>query len=110
MNKKVNIGEFNQQVTWRQPVKTTGTKGNIKRTYSDYKTDFVQVEPAALNETELAGRMQYTETYVITAHFDGSITNNYQVVYNGEDYNLLHKPTPLNLNTFMQVKAVKIED
>ena len=108
-NEKINIGDFTEQITWRQPAKTTGSMGNINRSYTNYKTDYVDVVPVTLGENEISGRMQYSQTYVFTAHYDANINNKYQIIYESEDYNII-KLEKLNLKRFLRVTATKIED
>ena len=108
-NEQINPGNFTEQVVWQQPTKATGTMGNITRSFTAYKTDWVEVLPVAINEAEQSNRMQYLETYTFTAHYDSAIRNTWQLTYNGEDYNIL-KLEPLNLKRFLRATAVKIED
>ena len=106
----INIGDFTEKVTWRQPVKTTGSKGNTNRSYSDYKTDFVHIASTSTGESEISGRMQDTEVYNLYAHYDSSITNNFQAQYDGEDFDILGKPEKLNMGRFLKVTIRKIKD
>lgn len=104
---KINIGDFNEQVTWRQPVSDKDTFGQTQRTFSLYKTDFVSVDPVTIDENEVSNRLQYMQTYNFTGHYDANINNNYQLKYNNENYEIV-RIEYLNLKRFMRVTATII--
>ena len=83
---KINIGNFNESITWQAPTPAKNTFGQTDRTFADYKTDWAEVNPVALAEGEISNRLQYSETYVFTTHYDSAINNKYQIKYEGEDY------------------------
>jgi SPP1 family predicted phage head-tail adaptor len=105
----INPGDFNEQITWQAPTAAKDSFGQNKRTFADYKVDWVGVAPLTINEAEISNRLQYTETYVFTAHYDSAINNKYQLQYNGDDYNI-KKLEILNLKRFLRVTATKIEE
>lgn len=106
---KINIGNFNESVTWMQPVSVKDSYGQTQRTFTELKTDLVSVDPVTLGENEISMRLQYAQTYDFTGHYDANVNNKYQLQYNSENYNIL-KIEYLNMKRFMRVTATLIED
>ena len=106
---KINIGNFYEEITWRQPSGSKDSFGQTNYTYSDYKTDYADIQAATLAEGVVSERLQYSETYTFTTHYDAAVTNNFQIQYNGEKYNII-KIEYLNLKRFMRTTAEKIND
>lgn len=105
----INSGNFNEQIIWMAPVAVKDSFGQTKRSFSQYKTDFAEVNPLTIDEMPVASRIQYTETYTFTTFYDSAINNKYQIKYNNEDFNIL-KIERLNMKIFQRVTAIKIED
>lgn len=103
----INVGDFTEQITWKVPAKTRDSFGQTIRTFSTLKTDWVDVQPVAINESEISNRLQYTEIYNFTGHNEPAINNTYQIEYNSAQYNII-KIQRLNLNRFIRVTASKI--
>jgi len=115
LNKKImkkesiNSGNFTEQIAWMQPVAVKDSYVQTKRTFSQYKTDFAEVNPLTIDEMPVASRIQYSETYTFTTFYDAAINSKYQITYNSENYNIL-KIEKINMFLFMRVTAIKIED
>jgi len=103
----VNIGDFNELITWMAPTDYKDSMGQTIRSFTAYKTDWAEVSPVSIAETELSNRLQYGETYTFTTHYDAIITNTHQISYEGDDYNIL-AIQKLNMKIFMRVTATKI--
>lgn len=106
-NENINIGNFNEPITWQAPTLTTAASGQKLRSFADYKTVYADVSPLTINEGEVSARIQYAETYAFTTHYDAAINSRYQVRYNGESYNIIKLET-LNLKRFTRATATKI--
>jgi SPP1 family predicted phage head-tail adaptor len=105
----INSGNFTEKIIWMQPTAVKDSFGQTKRTFSEYKTDFVQVDTLKAEERPMAQRIQYTKTISITTFYDSIINTKYQVTYENETYNIL-EIEPLNYKAFMRVVAIKLED
>jgi SPP1 family predicted phage head-tail adaptor len=103
----INIGDFNEQIIWMQPVAAKDSFGQSKRTFTPFKTTWANVQPVSVGETEMSNRLQYAETYSFTTHFDSAINNTFQLTYNAEQYNI-SRIEKLNLSRFIRVTASKI--
>jgi len=105
----INTGNFIEKITWMQPVAAKDSFAQTKRTFTQYKTDFVQVDPVKIEERPMAQRVQYTKTISVTAFYDPAINSKYQITYENDTYNIL-EIEPVNFKTFMRVVAIKLED
>lgn len=91
------------------PTAVKDSYGQTKRTFAEYRTDFVQVEPVKGDELPVMSRMQYVEGYVFTGWNDETVTNNYQIEYGGVKYNIV-KIERVGMKMFMKVLGVKVEE
>lgn len=107
INEQINIGDFNEQVTWRQPTAAKDSKGQVIRSFVDYRTDWVAIAHGAQSEAETANKMGTTDSLTITAHYEAAIDNTWQAVYNGNEYNLM-PPMLINNRRFMKINAIKL--
>ena len=106
-SENINIGDFNEQLTWLQPTETKDSFGQVIRSFVDYRTDWVEVSPAGQSETETANRLNASEILVFTTHYDPAMESTWQVRYNNNEYNIL-KPIPVNGYRFMKTTAYKL--
>lgn len=108
-SESINIGDFNEQITWKTQTSAKGSKGNTVHSYTEYKIDFAEVNPVNLGEAEIDKRIQYAQTYTFTTHFDAVINTKYQIEYNTEAYDII-RIEYLNLNRFMRTTAIKRDE
>jgi head-tail adaptor len=105
----INSGNFTEKIIWMQPGAVKDSFAQTRRTFSEYKADFVQIDAVKMDERPVAQRVQFTKTIRVTSFYDSKIDSTYQITYENKTYNIL-EIEPLNFKIFMQIVAIKMEE
>ena len=106
-NERINIGDFNDFITWMEPTSSRAPSGQTLRSFAAYRTALADVKPAIIAEGEMSGRVQYAENYTFTTHYDAAINSKWQIVWGLDNYNII-RIEKLNLSRFIRVTGSKI--
>lgn len=106
---KINIGDFDQLIVLKEPVKTKGDKAQVITNYVEKGKLYADISVNAASETTVNDNIQSVKKISITTYdvWKNFISSKWVIEWSNEIYDIV-TVTPIKGTIFLKIEAQKI--